>query len=170
MPERFVSELAARMRASGSRVGVGEVLAAHRALAAVPPAASRDALRATLCASRRDLVSFEAAWSALTAGAPPELEEARRSCYPTAAEQTADGGTLPGEILSHERSAAVVKARFDKFGGVMNGKRNGPPAPMVKAFARFPKLSYFPARLLGLGLRPEHAPAFARRAMEPVQR
>ncbi|GHG25317.1 MULTISPECIES: FAD-dependent oxidoreductase [Amycolatopsis] len=54
--------------------------------------------------------------------------------------------------------------------GVMNGKRNGPPEPMVKAFARFPKLSYFPARLLGLGLRPEHAPAFARRAMEPVQR
>jgi 2-polyprenyl-6-methoxyphenol hydroxylase-like FAD-dependent oxidoreductase len=54
--------------------------------------------------------------------------------------------------------------------GVMNGKRNGPPAPMIKAFARFPRLSYFPARLLGLGLRPEHAPAFARRTMEPVRR
>ncbi|MEV7097014.1 FAD-dependent oxidoreductase [Amycolatopsis sp. NPDC051045] len=54
--------------------------------------------------------------------------------------------------------------------GVMNGKRNGPPAPLIKAFARFPRLSYVPARLLGLGLRPEHAPAFARRAMEPVQR
>lgn len=54
--------------------------------------------------------------------------------------------------------------------GVMNGKRNGPPAPMIKAFARFPRLSYFPARLLGLGLRPEHAPAFARRPMEPVAR
>jgi len=54
--------------------------------------------------------------------------------------------------------------------GVMNGKRNGPPEPMIKAFARFPRLSYFPARLLGLGLRPEHAPAFARRPMEPVVR
>ncbi|MEV5715953.1 FAD-dependent oxidoreductase [Amycolatopsis mediterranei] len=54
--------------------------------------------------------------------------------------------------------------------GVMSGKRNGPPAPMIKAFARFPRLSYFPARLLGLGLRPEHAPAYARRAMEPAQR
>ncbi|EOD67675.1 FAD-dependent oxidoreductase [Amycolatopsis vancoresmycina] len=54
--------------------------------------------------------------------------------------------------------------------GVMNGKRNGPPAPMIKAFARFPGLSYFPARLLGLGLRPEHAPAFARRPMEPATR
>ncbi|MGW5745411.1 FAD-dependent oxidoreductase [Amycolatopsis sp. NPDC003861] len=54
--------------------------------------------------------------------------------------------------------------------GVMSGKRNGPPLPMIKAFARFPRLSYFPARLLGLGLRPEHAPAFARRPMEPVAR
>jgi 2-polyprenyl-6-methoxyphenol hydroxylase-like FAD-dependent oxidoreductase len=49
---------------------------------------------------------------------------------------------------------------------VMAGKRNGPPKPMLKLFVRFPKLSYVPARLLGLGLRPEHAPAFARRPME----
>ncbi|MET8845536.1 FAD-dependent oxidoreductase [Amycolatopsis sp. NPDC004625] len=54
--------------------------------------------------------------------------------------------------------------------GVMTGKRNGPPEPMVRAFARFPGLAYFPARLLGLGLRPEHAPAFARRPMEPAGR
>jgi hypothetical protein len=53
---------------------------------------------------------------------------------------------------------------------VMAGKRNGPPAPMIKLFARFPRLSYVPARLLGLGLRPEHAPAFARRPMEPATR
>ena len=52
---------------------------------------------------------------------------------------------------------------------VMVGKRNGPPPAMTKLFARFPRLSYFPARLLGLGLRPEHAPAFARRAMERVE-
>jgi 2-polyprenyl-6-methoxyphenol hydroxylase-like FAD-dependent oxidoreductase len=52
---------------------------------------------------------------------------------------------------------------------VMAGKRNGPPAAMIKLFARFPRLSYFPARLLGLGFRPEHAPAFARRAMERVE-
>ena len=40
---------------------------------------------------------------------------------------------------------------------------------MIKLFARFPRLSYFPARLLGLGFRPEHAPAFARRPMERVE-
>ena len=51
---------------------------------------------------------------------------------------------------------------------VMAGKRNGPPPVMIKLFARYPRLSYFPARLLGLGLRPEHAPAFARRPMERV--
>ncbi|MGQ0773859.1 MAG: FAD-dependent oxidoreductase [Pseudonocardiales bacterium] len=52
---------------------------------------------------------------------------------------------------------------------VMAGQRNGPPPVMIKLFARFPRLSYFPARLLGLGFRPEHAPAFARRPMEPVE-
>ncbi|MGH3857843.1 MAG: FAD-dependent oxidoreductase, partial [Pseudonocardiaceae bacterium] len=45
----------------------------------------------------------------------------------------------------------------------------GPPAAMIKLFAWFPRLSYFPARLLGLGLRPEHAPAFARRTMEQLE-
>jgi 2-polyprenyl-6-methoxyphenol hydroxylase-like FAD-dependent oxidoreductase len=53
---------------------------------------------------------------------------------------------------------------------VMAGTRNGPPVPMIKLFERFPRLSYLPARLIGLGLRPEHAPAFARRAMERVER
>ena len=52
---------------------------------------------------------------------------------------------------------------------VMEGKRNGPPPAMIKLFARFPQLSYIPARLLGLGLRPEHAPAFARRPMEHIE-
>lgn len=56
------------MRAQGARVGVGEVLSAHRALAAVPPAVAREALRVTLCASRRDLQAFDGAWAQLTAG------------------------------------------------------------------------------------------------------
>ena len=66
MVERSVSLLAARMRASGARVGVGDVLTGHRALAAVD-AASRDdayhALRAALCASRSDLAAFDRAWA-----------------------------------------------------------------------------------------------------------
>ncbi len=67
MVERAVSELAARMRAAGARVGVDAVLAAHRALAAVDPSSREDcfhALRAALCSSRRDLAAFDAAWVA----------------------------------------------------------------------------------------------------------
>lgn len=52
---------------------------------------------------------------------------------------------------------------------VMAGRRDGPPEPMVRLFSKVPALSYVPARLLGLGVRPEHAPPFARRPMEPVK-
>ncbi len=85
-----MSLLAARMRARGASVGVGEVLGAHRALAAVPPAAARDALRVSLCASRRDLVAFDIAWAELAA--PPEADDtlvdlldAARAALPRAA-------------------------------------------------------------------------------------
>ena len=60
------------MRSGGATVGVGEVLAAHRALAAVPPAAAREALRVTLCSSRRDVGAFDAAWAAVTAPGEPD--------------------------------------------------------------------------------------------------
>jgi uncharacterized protein with von Willebrand factor type A (vWA) domain len=66
VPERAVSTLAAHMRAAGHPVGVGQVLAGWRALGAVDPASPQDAyfaLRATLCASRRDLLAFDAAWA-----------------------------------------------------------------------------------------------------------
>ena len=46
---------------------------------------------------------------------------------------------------------------------VMEGRRNGPPPVMIKLFRRFPKASIVPAYLIGVGFRPEHAPAFARR-------
>ena len=61
MVERAVSTLAAGMRARGARVGVGQVLAAHRALAAVEPRDAYFALRATLCSTRRDVAHLDAA-------------------------------------------------------------------------------------------------------------
>jgi len=90
VPERFVSLLAERMRGGGATVGVGEVLAAHRALAAVPPAAARDALRAALCSSRRDVGAFDDAWAALDVGSEPdalldELMQTARAALPRAA-------------------------------------------------------------------------------------
>lgn len=79
-----LQELAAALRERGVRVGVGEVLAAHRALAAVD-AASREqafyALRATLCSSHADQVQFGAAFDEMfgaedpapRAGSPDDL-------------------------------------------------------------------------------------------------
>jgi 2-polyprenyl-6-methoxyphenol hydroxylase-like FAD-dependent oxidoreductase len=51
---------------------------------------------------------------------------------------------------------------------VMQGRVAGPPGPVVSLFRRVPQLSWLPARLIGLGLRPEHAPAFARRQPQPA--
>jgi uncharacterized protein len=63
-----VAALAGDLRARGARIGVGELLAAHRALAAVD-AASRDeayyALRSALCSSHHDVEVFPAAWTAV---------------------------------------------------------------------------------------------------------
>jgi uncharacterized protein with von Willebrand factor type A (vWA) domain len=69
------------MRAAGARVGVDELLGAHRALAAVDPAdrgAAYFALRATLCSRRDDFAAFDAAFAELFAPPPraaPELPE-----------------------------------------------------------------------------------------------
>lgn len=63
-----LSSLGAELRARGVRVGVGEVLTAHRALAAVDAARedeARDALRAVLCSRHDDLAAFDAAWRAV---------------------------------------------------------------------------------------------------------
>jgi len=69
------------MRAAGARVGVDELLGAHRALASVDPAdrsAAYFALRATLCSRHDDFAAFDAAFAELFAPAPlaaPELPE-----------------------------------------------------------------------------------------------
>jgi uncharacterized protein with von Willebrand factor type A (vWA) domain len=72
-----LSRLAALMRAGGASVGVGDLLAAHRALAAVD-AASREeafyALRAALCASHADMAVFAEAF-AIAFAAPEEERE-----------------------------------------------------------------------------------------------
>ena len=70
-----VSALAAVMRAGGARVGVGELLAAHRALAAVDASDRMDAyfaLRTTLCSTRAELLLFAQAFATVFATAPQE--------------------------------------------------------------------------------------------------
>jgi uncharacterized protein with von Willebrand factor type A (vWA) domain len=61
-----LSLLAAHMRAGGAAVGVGELLAAHRALAAVDPSSRRDAffaLRSVMCATHGDFSLFAEAFA-----------------------------------------------------------------------------------------------------------
>src|SRR5579859_1041904 len=73
-----LAELAVAMRAQGTRVGVGELLSAHRALAAVDAASRGEAklaLRAVLCSSRADLERFEAAFAAVFGEERPEVWE-----------------------------------------------------------------------------------------------
>jgi uncharacterized protein with von Willebrand factor type A (vWA) domain len=70
-----VAELAGAMRAGGARIGLGELLAAHRALAAVDPADRADAfyaLRAAMCSTRAELDLFAEAF-ALTFMTPGDL-------------------------------------------------------------------------------------------------
>jgi 2-polyprenyl-6-methoxyphenol hydroxylase-like FAD-dependent oxidoreductase len=46
---------------------------------------------------------------------------------------------------------------------VVEGRRMGPPTPVLDLLSHLPRVSYLPAYRIGVGFRPEHAPAFARR-------
>ena len=46
---------------------------------------------------------------------------------------------------------------------ILDGRRMGPPKPVLALLQRVPQISFVPAYLIGVGLRPEHAPQFARR-------
>jgi uncharacterized protein with von Willebrand factor type A (vWA) domain len=63
-----LSVLAEALRAQGTRVGLGELLTAHEALAAVDSGSRQDArlaLRTVLCSNQRDLTRFDRAFLAV---------------------------------------------------------------------------------------------------------
>jgi 2-polyprenyl-6-methoxyphenol hydroxylase-like FAD-dependent oxidoreductase len=70
----------------------------------------------------------------------------RRRLVPTIAVQT----------LQRILHRAVIKP-------IIDGERQGPPKAIVALLKAIPAASFVPAYLIGVGLRPEHAPAFARR-------
>jgi uncharacterized protein len=105
-----LSQLAGLMRAGGAAVGVGELLAAHRALEAVDCTSRADsffALRAALCSSRGDFSLFAEAFAAVFAvddtGARDPLEQLGkieravlpRIGVPSESEQAAELGEAP---------------------------------------------------------------------------
>jgi uncharacterized protein with von Willebrand factor type A (vWA) domain len=99
-----ISSLAAYLRASGAAVGVGEVLAGHRALAAIDPTSRREAffaLRAALCSSRADFDLFAEAFAIVFA--PAELPE-----DPFAALGTIEKEALPRMGIPAEQEASAI--------------------------------------------------------------
>jgi 2-polyprenyl-6-methoxyphenol hydroxylase-like FAD-dependent oxidoreductase len=65
--------------------------------------------------------------------------------------------TIAVQTLQRILHRAIVKP-------IIDGERQGPPKPIVALLKAIPAASFVPAYLIGVGLRPEHAPAFARRA------
>jgi uncharacterized protein len=99
-----LQQLTATLRGLGVRVGVGELLSAHRALAAVD-AGSREqafhALRATLCSTRADHEPFALAFAAVFGdeAAPDDLDAAMGALA---------GPALPRAALASESGPPAV--------------------------------------------------------------
>jgi hypothetical protein len=128
-----LSALAAGLREQGARVGVGELLVAHQALATVDCSSREDArlaLRAVLCSARGDLAKFERAFydvfgdGQVPLGPSPfdDLSEEAREALPHAGvpatgprppEQEADPTAVPAawsdvELLRHKDFASYT--------------------------------------------------------------
>jgi hypothetical protein len=101
-----LGDLAAALRAQGTRVGVGELLTAVRSLEAVDPASREDvrlALRTVLCSQKIDLERFDAAFAAVfgdgkvagrSSGDPlDELGKIERAVLPRAGMADPEAGT-----------------------------------------------------------------------------
>lgn len=97
-----LGELTGALRAQGSRVGVGELIHAHRALTAIDAASREDArlaLRTVMCADRADLERFEIAFVATFGDGQPahddsplaELGAIERAALPSAGMPDAGG-------------------------------------------------------------------------------
>jgi len=111
--------LAAALRAGGVRVGVGDLLDAHRVLAAVDPSdrtAAYFALRTTLCSRQEDLAAFDAAFAEWFGArrsehseAPPLLDEVAAIALPSVAVPAAE------VVVPQEVEATLVPAAWSEI-------------------------------------------------------
>jgi uncharacterized protein len=103
-----LSALTAELRAEGVRVGVGELLNAHRALAAIDAGSreqARIALRTVLCSSHADLERFDRAFLTVFGDIRPggrddpfeQLGEIVKAALPRAAVPSSSQQTVPAE-------------------------------------------------------------------------
>ncbi|MEU0792538.1 FAD-dependent oxidoreductase [Amycolatopsis sp. NPDC005961] len=87
------------------------------------------------------------------------------------------GGTVTTKDLARVRRRRALPTflvqtlqrimHTDLAGPIRSGTQAGPPGPLITAFLRFPALHVLPVYLVGMGFRPERAPAFARREAVP---
>lgn len=178
-----VSALAAELRRRGVAVGVGDVLAAHRALAAVDatdPRDARAALRAALCSRHADLAAFDAAFAAVFgagAGAPPGLDPVLAMALPRAAAPAEAAPPPPAatdaEVLPAMWSAVELLGEKD-FADYTDAERAAARRIVARIAARGPRR---PSRRTRPSRRRGHAPdlrrtvrASLRTAGEPVDR
>jgi uncharacterized protein with von Willebrand factor type A (vWA) domain len=143
-----LAALTARMRTEGARVGIGELLSAHRALAAVDAGSRRDAyyaLRAALCSSHRELALFDEAFIEVfgAAGAPPALEELMP--VPSAALPNV-GVPMPAQPAPEAEVEAVPAAwsevellRTKDFAAFTDAERAGARVLIARLAARAPR-------------------------------
>jgi uncharacterized protein len=154
----LVTSVAREMRARGSRVGLGEVLAAHRAVAAIDLADHNQAflaLRAALCTGREDLDRFALAFAACFAAhdpGPPPIDPVATAALPRVAVPDARAGEPepfdPGELRpsaasevellrekdfaeytdAERRLARAILARLARRGPTRLGRRTRPVA------------------------------------------
>jgi uncharacterized protein with von Willebrand factor type A (vWA) domain len=143
------------MRAAGASVGVGQVLAAHRALAAVEPADFRHALRATLCSSRADVARLEAALAAAPQGAPV-LGEIEREVLPRVALPRAGGPQLELEIGAAPAAwSAEERLRALDFAAYTDAERAAARRLLARVAARGPVRASRRTRPARRGRRPD---------------
>jgi uncharacterized protein with von Willebrand factor type A (vWA) domain len=158
-----LGSLALAMRAQGSRVGVGELLGAHRALQAID-CASRDqarlALRTVLCSQRVDLERFDLAFmSVFGDGRAPgrdqpldELGAIERAALPTFGVPDASGSPA-------QREAEPVAAAWSDIELTLN-----------KDFARYTEAEMAAARELIARLARRHPTRLSRRTRSSLRR
>src|SRR3954469_19736872 len=133
------------MRAGGARVGVGDLLNAHRVLRAVDPAdpaEARDALRAALCSRREDLELFDAAFAELMAPkrrpptAPEVLDELGPLALPRAAVPDIADVPLEAALDPVPSAASEIELLRDKDFAEYSAVERAPPRRLLERLAR----------------------------------
>jgi uncharacterized protein with von Willebrand factor type A (vWA) domain len=177
-----LGSLAAGLRERGVRAGVGELLVAHRALAAVDPGdvrQARAALRAALCSKREDLDAFDAAWEAWldAARVTPLDDPAAHMALPhVAVPGTGEPGDARGGDLTPRPAAySEVELLRERDFAVMTDAERAAARRLLERLARRgpTRRSRRTRPTLRRGARPDHrrtVRAALRHGGEPIDR